>query len=55
MIIFTGRALNHLGRPDEAETAYRAAKHLLPRGKPGMDLLFILTLTMQFHMSPTQE
>jgi len=30
-----GRALNHLGRPDEAETAYRAAKHLLPRGKPG--------------------
>ena len=32
---FTGRALNHLGRSDEAETAYRIAKRLLPWGKPG--------------------
>ncbi|XP_023344917.1 transmembrane and TPR repeat-containing protein CG4050 [Eurytemora carolleeae] len=34
-----GRALNQLGRFDEAETAYRTAKYLLPRAKPGEKLI----------------
>ena len=34
-----GRTLNNLGRFTEAETAYRTAKYLLPRAKPGEKLV----------------
>ena len=38
-MVYLGRALNHLGRLEEAEVAYKTAKYLLPRAKPGEKLV----------------